>query len=813
MKKDVKLTDLSNLQTCSSSVNQMLFATGSGNSMEEAKQVSKIYVPLDVLKSGRNHGVCNREVRFNQAGQHFLPLLGERAGVRAGVNSEMCEIYNAKLLGWRSLEVWWSQILVLLTILVLFAESAKAANPLPASLAQVAYPSPPATQASTTKLQLLLLSIAAILMAFMIFRKAINVFIVPQISDFLTSRLQLLGYRKLPALATWPETLAEDEDISRFIAGFRTGPVSVPSVPSAPSVPAKPVSPTIAEASPEPVNVNKKPEPGLLKEFFAWVPGHITEAAYLVERINRVSGRPEGKMLAREKLGDLTMLIGSLKTKASLPELVPVSQIALALEGLLKQLKDRVENITPSTLRTISGAIDLLGRLCVSELRADLATNPPIRILVVDDDAVSRFALGSALKKVFDNPDFAENGEVGLGLAGRQAYDIVFLDVRMPGMDGFEVCSKIRAKDLNRSTPVVFVTSLKDFESQTTTVLSGGSDLIAKPFLTFEIAVKALTLVLNSRVKLRDLLVEDSNATVSSETPQSDPQNRDATVAVEASDSSFAAAEPAAPAFSTQLLTKASAGLAEMRTLLQEVGQTVDEAGRREKLVTVHLRLQALTRQLDVPESRPAFQLCSALQGLLKKLQDQPANAGASTLGTATAALEALNDLCVKGVRPDLATTPPINILVVDDEPLSRRAIVGALQTAFLKPDSAESGEAALALAREKAFDVIFLDVQMPGMDGYQVCTKIREGELNRATPVVFVTSHKDFKARAESARSGGSDFVVKPFLFVEITVKALTYALRNRLEKPGMGIPRQTARQNIESSVQQSEAQKTSLN
>jgi CheY-like chemotaxis protein len=89
-------------------------------------------------------------------------------------------------------------------------------------------------------------------------------------------------------------------------------------------------------------------------------------------------------------------------------------------------------------------------------------------------------------------------------------------------------------------------------------------------------------------------------------------------------------------------------------------------------------------------------------------------------------------------------------------------------------------------LAAEKTFDVIFLDVEMPGMDGFKVCARIHEIEPNRATPVVFVTSHTDFKSRAQSARCGGSDFVVKPFLFVEITVKALTFALRNRLQKAG---------------------------
>jgi CheY-like chemotaxis protein len=183
---------------------------------------------------------------------------------------------------------------------------------------------------------------------------------------------------------------------------------------------------------------------------------------------------------------------------------------------------------------------------------------------------------------------------------------------------------------------------------------------------------------------------------------------------------------------------------------------------------------------------RPAFQLGSAVQGLFKKLQEKPAHIGTSTLDTADVALQVMGELCVDGVNPRLADAPAINILVVDDEPLARRAMVVALQTAFLKPESADSGEAALALASEKSFDVIFLDVQMPGMDGFQTCSKIRETGLNRGTPVIFVTGHKDFKSRMASARCGGSDFVVKPFLFVELTVKALTFTLRNRLQNHG---------------------------
>ena len=70
------------------------------------------------------------------------------------------------------------------------------------------------------------------------------------------------------------------------------------------------------------------------------------------------------------------------------------------------------------------------------------------------------------------------------------------------------------------------------------------------------------------------------------------------------------------------------------------------------------------------------------------------------------------------------------------------------------------------------------------GMDGFTVCSKIRETVLNRTTPVVFVTGHSDFKARTQAALSGGGDLIGKPFLTAEVTVKALTFALRGRLQR-----------------------------
>jgi CheY-like chemotaxis protein len=120
----------------------------------------------------------------------------------------------------------------------------------------------------------------------------------------------------------------------------------------------------------------------------------------------------------------------------------------------------------------------------------------------------------------------------------------------------------------------------------------------------------------------------------------------------------------------------------------------------------------------------------------------------------------------------------------VDDDPVTRRAISGSLQLVFGRPDSAESGEAALALAAEKSFDLVFLDVLMPGIDGFTTCSKIHETAPNRRTPVVFVTSHNDMESRSQAVVSGGCGFIPKPVLASQITLTAFTFLLRARLNK-----------------------------
>jgi adenylate cyclase len=102
-------------------------------------------------------------------------------------------------------------------------------------------------------------------------------------------------------------------------------------------------------------------------------------------------------------------------------------------------------------------------------------------------------------------------------------------------------------------------------------------------------------------------------------------------------------------------------------------------------------------------------------------------------------------------------------ILVVDDTPANVRLLEAILEPAGHTISAATSGPEALDRVATELPDLVLLDVQMAGMNGYEVCRRIRENETTSLLPVVLVTSH-DSEARIDGIRAGADDFVTKPF-------------------------------------------------
>jgi putative two-component system response regulator len=123
-------------------------------------------------------------------------------------------------------------------------------------------------------------------------------------------------------------------------------------------------------------------------------------------------------------------------------------------------------------------------------------------------------------------------------------------------------------------------------------------------------------------------------------------------------------------------------------------------------------------------------------------------------------------------------------ILVVDDHPSSRMTAVALLSVEGYEVLEADSGQAALERVNETAPDLILLDVMMPGMDGYEVCRRLKQEDHTRLIPIVFVTALNDRRARLHGIEVGGDDFLSKPFDQLELSARVRSLIRQKRLNE-----------------------------
>jgi len=120
-----------------------------------------------------------------------------------------------------------------------------------------------------------------------------------------------------------------------------------------------------------------------------------------------------------------------------------------------------------------------------------------------------------------------------------------------------------------------------------------------------------------------------------------------------------------------------------------------------------------------------------------------------------------------------------VHILVVDDEERIRRLLKMYLEKEGFTIDEAEDGESALQLAVENEYDLILLDVMLPGIDGTEVCSRLRQV---KTTPVIMLTAKGEVTNRVQGFESGADDYVVKPFSPREVIYRVKAILRRSNM-------------------------------
>lgn len=111
-----------------------------------------------------------------------------------------------------------------------------------------------------------------------------------------------------------------------------------------------------------------------------------------------------------------------------------------------------------------------------------------------------------------------------------------------------------------------------------------------------------------------------------------------------------------------------------------------------------------------------------------------------------------------------------MRVLLVEDSSRLREAVAKALRQSGYAVDATGEGDDGLWMAQENNYDVVLLDIMLPGLDGLSIIDRLREG--GKQTPVLFLTARDTIADRVEGLRRGADDYLIKPFALDELLAR-----------------------------------------
>jgi CheY-like chemotaxis protein len=359
------------------------------------------------------------------------------------------------------------------------------------------------------------------------------------------------------------------------------------------------------------------------------------------------------------------------------------------------------------------------------------------KILIVEDEPVIATVYRNKFTRCGFAVEVASDGMEGLQKIASWQPDLILLDIMLPRVNGLELLKRIRSEEATCSIPVIvysnaFTASIADEARRL-----GASHLLSKSDTRP-----------NQVIDFASALLQVDIA------PCQPPLERDR---------------------ETHLI-QARQTVAEMREMLRACLRQND-SGMLADLRQKTRLLGAMAWQSDVHR---VARLAEGLEALLRTLCEHPAYITFSTDKSVLQTIECLGEL-MNSVEEASAPIDSASVLVVDDQEVSLHAAQLALKNARLPSTGILDSETAVRALQNSSFDLVLLDIDMPNIDGMALCAYMRTLPNHRDTPVVFFSQLSEIAYRLGSSAVGGNDFIGKPFLTIELAVKALTWIVKPR--------------------------------
>ncbi len=420
-----------------------------------------------------------------------------------------------------------------------------------------------------------------------------------------------------------------------------------------------------------------------------------------------------------------------------------------------------------------------------SEEKDDIALKPirgagDLRILIVDDTEMNVDLLARMLRGMGFVTDTAENGETALQFIRKEHYDLIFMDHMMPVMDGIEAMKIIRGDHLCDDTPVIMLTANTVNGISETYFRAGFADYLTKPF-----TLKTIRKTVIKFLPVDEDLINRSDWEEEWKQLQNDlPMLR----LTDAREYFRADSEMYTAALKDYAMTGMIQKLEEYieqgdyynyRACLCAVKDSSLLIGADDIADTASV-LEELYRKGNIEDLKVKHIIFTdKIRRLLKQL--------ASVLNLTESEAETLAEETETDSRP--------MILVIDDDPTLCKQITHILSEDY-RVECVDTGETGIIRAQDAFPALILLDVNLLSMNGYDVLRALTSIEETADIPVVFMTGDDSGEAEMQGFRSGGADFIHKPFVpealirrvsrIIELNAlrKHMRHEIRRRTEK-----------------------------
>ncbi len=414
------------------------------------------------------------------------------------------------------------------------------------------------------------------------------------------------------------------------------------------------------------------------------------------------------------------------------------------------------------------------------------------RILLVDDDPLVLRIYGDGLRRRGFEVETAEDGLAAARFLQKVKPEAIVLDLMMPRLSGVEVLKYVRSRSDLAKVPVVVLSNAYMSDLAREAAAAGADKGLIKVACTPAIMAETLESLLNG---------EETGG----EGPQvlCAPAGGSAERGTETEPRGASSTQSPAGAFFRQLLPsegptetqdmkkvredfleRGRATLASVRSLFRAFHKAGNEADRNLRLESLYTQVHFLTAAARAGECHHLAQMASVLEALLLELTSYPARMSPSVFRTVAIAVDFLGILFEHDQKAASGFAPAARTLalVLDDDAVCRHVIVSALRNAQFEAEGAGDPISTLPWLSKKHYGLIILDMEMPGMDGFDFCRRVRQLPGYQHTPVIYVTAHSEFENRVKGALSGGQDLITKPIFPMELAVKAVTQTMKSQL-------------------------------